>query len=145
MTADSLETFDKTVQTTNAWLDEIVDDIGPDRHVAWRALVAVLHTLRDRLPLAVAAHLGAQLPLLVRGAYYSEFAPARTPPPCGNAEDFLLLVSEKLQGGRPVDSADAVSAVFDVLSRNMTEGQIDKVRQALPHNIRSLWVAPIDS
>lgn len=144
MTADTLETFEKTVQTTNAWLEEIMEEIGPDRHLAWRALGAVLHTVRDRLPLAVAAHLGAQLPLLVRGMYYAEFSPGRTHVPCANAEAFLSLVSEKLQGGRPVDVADAVSAVFDLLSRQITEGQIEKVKEALPRSIRSLWVPLID-
>ena len=69
MSTTGLEVFDKTVQTTNIWLDEIMERMGPDRHVAWHILGAVLRTLRDRLPLDDAAHLGAQLPLLVRGLY----------------------------------------------------------------------------
>jgi len=68
MAATGLDVFDKTLQTTNIWLDEIMDVIGPDRQVAWHALGAVLRTLRDRLPLGLAAHLGSQLPLLVRGS-----------------------------------------------------------------------------
>lgn len=59
--------FDKAVQTTNTWLDEIVDELGPSKQNAWQVLGAVLRTLRDRLPLDLAVHLGAQLPLLVRG------------------------------------------------------------------------------
>jgi len=49
MTATGLEVFDKTVQTTNAWLKEIMEFTGPDRRRAYRVLAAVLHALRDRL------------------------------------------------------------------------------------------------
>ena len=75
MSTTGLDVFDKTLQTTNIWLDEIMDVVGPDRGVAWHVLGAVLRTLRDRLPLGLAAHLGAQLPLLVRGTYYDQFQP----------------------------------------------------------------------
>jgi len=36
-------------------------------------LGAVLHALRDRLQIGLAVHLGAQLPLLVRGLYYDQW------------------------------------------------------------------------
>jgi uncharacterized protein (DUF2267 family) len=67
MSATGLDVFDKTLQTTNIWLDEIVAAIGPDRRVAWKVLSTVLHKLRDRMPLELSAHLSAELPLLVRG------------------------------------------------------------------------------
>jgi Uncharacterized conserved protein (DUF2267) len=72
MSSTGLEVFDKTVQTTNAWLNEIIEIIGPDRHRAYRVLAAVLHSLRDRLTVNEAAQLGAQLPILLRGIYYGE-------------------------------------------------------------------------
>ena len=49
MAATGLDVFDKTLQTTNIWLDEIMEVIGPDRQVAWHTLGAVLRPLRDRL------------------------------------------------------------------------------------------------
>src|ERR1700719_594407 len=49
MSATGLEVFDKTVQTTNAWLREIMEATGLDRRRAYRALAAVLQALRDRL------------------------------------------------------------------------------------------------
>src|SRR3954451_6532504 len=70
MRATGLDVFDKTLQTTHIWLNDITEVIGPDKQVAWHVLGAVLRTLRDRVPLQVAAHLGAELPLLVRGLYY---------------------------------------------------------------------------
>ena len=79
MSATGLDVFDKTVQITNIWLNEIMEDIGPDRRLAWKVLSVVLRKIRDRVPVELAAHLGAELPLLVRGAYYDQFEPAKQP------------------------------------------------------------------
>jgi len=73
MSATSLDVFDKTLQTTHIWLDELMAEVGPDRQVAWHVLGAVLRAVRDRIPLEVAVHLGSQLPLLVRGLYYDQW------------------------------------------------------------------------
>ncbi|MDP8915637.1 MAG: DUF2267 domain-containing protein, partial [Pseudomonadota bacterium] len=75
MSATGLEVFDKTLQTTNTWLNEISQIVGPDRQLSWKVLSVVLHKLRDRLPVTLAVHLGAELPLLVRGVYYDQFQP----------------------------------------------------------------------
>ncbi len=81
MSATGLDVFDKTLQTTHIWLSEIMERHGPDRKEAWHILSAVLHALRDRLPPELAAHLGAELPLLIRGAYYDQYRPlCRTSP-----------------------------------------------------------------
>jgi uncharacterized protein (DUF2267 family) len=141
MSATGLEVFDKTVQTTNIWLNEIMDELGHDRQIAWKALSTVLHKLRDRLPLEVAAHLGSQLPILVRGVYYDQFAPGRLPSDCDTPEQFCDEVAEWMSDVRPVDPEAAVHAVFGVLSRHISEGQIDKVRNALPKRLRRVWEA----
>jgi uncharacterized protein (DUF2267 family) len=139
MSATGLEVFDKTLQTTNIWLNEIMDRLGPDRQLAWKVLSVVLHKLRDRLPLELSAHLGAQLPLLVRGIYYDQFEPGRIPADCRSPEEFTEEVAEWLSDARPVDPADAIAAVFGVLERHLSEGQVAKVRGALPKGIRMLW------
>ena len=139
MSATGLDVFDKTLQTTHIWLDEIMERIGPDRQVAWKVLSTVLHKLRDRLPVELSAHLGAQLPLLVRGAYYDQFEPARQPAECNTPEQFTVEVAEWLTDTRPVDPDEAIRAVFTVLSRHVSEGQITKVRGALPRALQMLW------
>ncbi|PTQ13286.1 hypothetical protein CLG96_04020 [Sphingomonas oleivorans] len=139
MSATGLDLFDRTLQITNIWLGEIMQEIGPDRHVAWKVLSIVLHKLRDRLPVNLAAHLGSQLPLLVRGVYYDQYHPASQPSACDTPEQFLAEVAEWLSDIRPVDPKVAVHAVFGVLSRHVSDGQIVKVREALPASLRSLW------
>lgn len=139
MSTTSLEVFDKTLQTTNVWLNEISAEIGPDRHVAWKVLSTVLHKLRDHLPIELAAHLGAQLPLLVRGVYYDQFEPAKLPLESNTTDEFIHEVQKWLSDTRTVDAKEAISAVFGVLSRHISEGQIEKVRNALPRGIKPLW------
>ena len=139
MSATGLDVFDKTLQTTNIWLDEVMADIGPDRQTAWHVLGAVLCCLRDRVPPSLAAHLGAQLPLMVRGTYYDGYRPLDEPLALRDEEAFLGHVAEGLRGTRPVDLEDAVCAVFDVLSAHLPRGQCAKVRDALPDDVKALW------
>ena len=139
MSANGLDVFDKTLQTTNIWLNEISERIGPDRQVAWKVLSTVLHKLRDRLPIELSAHLGAQLPLLVRGVYYDQFEPGRQPSDWETSEDFTAEVAKWLSDIRPVDPDEAIRAVFGVLNRHISEGQIAKVRNSLPKAVRRLW------
>ena len=139
MSATGLDVFDKTIQTTHVWLNEIMDRIGPDRQVAWKALGSVLHALRDRLPVELAAHLGSQLPLIVRGLYYDQFTPGRQPGDCDTPEEFAARVADGLRDTRPVDPDEALCAVFSVLERHVSEGQLTKVRLALPRGIRMAW------
>src|SRR5438270_9550008 len=104
MSTTGLDVFDKTVQTTNIWLDEIMAVMGPDRHVAWHILGAALRTLRDRLPLDEAAHLGAQLPLLVRGLYYDQLHSPSTNHKERHLEEFLARAADGLKDTRPVNT-----------------------------------------
>lgn len=140
MSATGLDVFDKTLNTTNIWLDEIAASIGPDRQVAWKVLSVVLHKLRDRLPVELAAHLGAELPLLVRGVYYDQFEPERQPEDWDH-EAFMAEVSNWLSDTRPVDAENAVRAVFAVLSAHVPHGQIAKVQHALPAKLQAAWQA----
>ena len=140
MSASGLEVFDKTLETTHIWLNEICNDLGPDKQVAWKVLSTVLHKLRDRLPIGLSAHLGAQLPLLVRGVYYDQFEPSKVPTECNSREEFVAEVAEWLNDTRPVDPDLAVRSVFGVLSRHISEGQVNKVREALPRSLRQSWL-----
>ncbi|WP_234820259.1 MULTISPECIES: DUF2267 domain-containing protein [Sinorhizobium] len=79
MSASGVAVFDKTLQITNVRLYEIMEHQGPDRQRAWHILSAVLHSVRDRLPSDLAARLSAQLPSLVRGAYYDQCEPSKRP------------------------------------------------------------------
>jgi uncharacterized protein (DUF2267 family) len=139
MSMTGLEVFDKTLQTTNIWLEEIGEVIGPDRQRCYHALMAVLHALRDRLPVEESAHLAAQMPLLVKGIYFHGWKPGLAPGRGRKLDDFLDAVAERLDHIRPLGPDEACRAVFSVLDRHIAPGECDKVRQALPKDIRRLW------
>jgi uncharacterized protein (DUF2267 family) len=139
MSAGGLDVFDKTLQTTHTWLDELMQELGPDRKVAWHVLGAVLRAIRDRVPLDLSAHFGSQLPLLVRGVYYDQFRPTDLPKRSRSLDEFLEGVGKELANSRPVDVRDATSAVFRILSRHVNQAQIEKVRHALPEEMRAIW------
>lgn len=139
MSATGLDVFDKTLQTTNTWLGEIMDEIGPDRELAWHTLGAVLRGIRDWIPAELAVHLGAQLPLLVRGLYYDRWRLVPKPERGRSQNEFIDHVGGELAGQRPVNRTEAIQAVFNVLSRHISAGQLDKIRQALPEDVRALW------
>jgi len=80
ITDTGLAVFDKTVQETNIRLSAIMQRMRTnDRHLAYAALRATLHALRDRIGPQNAVHLGAQLPMLVRGLYYEGWHMGGTP------------------------------------------------------------------
>ena len=141
MSATVLDVFDKSLHATNAWLDEIADDIGPDRHVAWKVITVVLHKTRDQLPVELAARLGAELPLLIRGAYYDPFEPNRQKVKCCNLEELTDEIAKWLSGARRIHPSLALQAVWATLSRQVPVGLIRKVQEVLPHDLREFWHA----
>ena len=142
MSATGLEVFDRTLQTTNIWLDEVMEAVGPDRKIAWHVLGAVLRSLRDRLPPPLAAHLGEQLPLLVRGAYYERYQPWREPVRLDTEAGFLAYVDAECDGVRPFNVLKATRLVLALLDDHTSPGLTEKLRHALPHQVRALWPLP---
>lgn len=134
--------FDRTLQQTNIWLGEIGNNLEVNRHVAWHVLCAVLRTLRDRLPLELSVHFSAELPLLVRGAFFDQWRPAVQDLKVRSLTAFLERIDDELYGTMPVDPEDAAVAVFETINAHMDPGQVEKVRHALPAPIREIWPSP---
>lgn len=139
MSATGLEVFDETLHKTNTWLKEIMEALGSDRHRAYQALRGVLHCLRDRLVVEEAADLGDQFPMLVRGIYYESWRPSATPKKVRSLQEFLDLLASHLPDQSPLDPEQAARAVFQVLARHVTPGEIEDVISQLPKDIRALW------
>jgi uncharacterized protein (DUF2267 family) len=134
-----LRSFNTTVDKTNRMLAEIEREYGwskERRHQSYAALRAVLLTLRDRLTVEEAAHLGAQLPLLVRGIFYDGWDPSRVPMKFSRAE-FL----RRIRGDFGYDVEGGVErlvrVVLDVLRHHITDGEWEDVRSSLPRDLAS--------
>ena len=146
MSAQGLEGLDHTVQLTHIWINEL------DRRLEWndkarsyRLLKAVLHALRDSLKVNEAADLGAQLPALLRGAYYEQWRPAATPAKGRSVENFLARVNESFRRDPLAAPALAIMAVFQLLTKKITEGEIEDVRHCLSEEIRNIWPEPYNA
>jgi uncharacterized protein (DUF2267 family) len=141
MSATGLAAFDSTIQTTHVWLNDICEEMGwgHDPHRAYRALRAVLHALRDRLPPAEAADLAAQLPLLIRGIYYEGWHPAGKPVKTRSLDEFLAPVAAAFRADPQSPPAEVARVVFRVLTRRVSFGEVRDVISNLPEDVQDLW------
>jgi uncharacterized protein (DUF2267 family) len=141
MSATGLEAFDRTIQTTNIWLDELMNELPwMQRHQALHALRVVLHTIRDHLPVNSVAHLSAQLPLFLRGVFFEGWQPAKTPRRERTRDEFLMHITDAFVLTIEADPRQIANAVFRLLSRFISRGEVEKVRHSLPLAVRQLWL-----
>ena len=141
MRTGRLSVVDSAVEDLYVWLREIDDEMGwDDRHYGLQALRGVLHALRDRLLIDQMAKLSAQLPLLVRGLFFENWDPSKAPVPDRTAKEFVDRVRDAFTGyGEQLEVEEAVPVVLEVLGRHISEGEVAKVKAALPKHIRELW------
>lgn len=140
MSTTGLEVFDTTVQKTNNWINDLMQLLRwPDKHKVYQALRVTLHALRDRLTIEEVAHLGAQLPMLVRGFYYEGWDPAGKPRKERHKDDFLARIDEHFKDDNFVDPEQVARAVFFLLAERVSSGEIQDVKHVLPAEIRELW------
>lgn len=88
-----------------------------------------------------AVHLGAQLPMLLRGLYYDGWDPEATPSRIRDGKAFLSDFAWEARLPDSVAPAASVKAAYEVLVRHVTSGEAAEVLNALPSEVRSLFVA----
>lgn len=141
MTMTGLSVFDTTTQKTNDWVNDVAASLGwDDKHRAFQGLRNTLHVLRDRLTTEEAAHLGAQLPILLAGFYYEGWRPVTNPSKERSKDEFLAGIREYFQTVDPnVDAEQVARATFKVLANRVSTGEIEKVKGMMPKAIEELW------
>jgi uncharacterized protein (DUF2267 family) len=140
MTGAGIEGIDRTVHATNGWIHDINERLGWDnRAKSYRLLRAVLHALRDWLPIGEGANLSAQLPTLLRGVYYEQWRPSTVPAKPRDKNAFIARVEDAMKPELLDDPEAAVGAVLAILTKKTTLGEIEDIRNALPKDLRSLW------
>ncbi|MFY1632009.1 DUF2267 domain-containing protein [Solwaraspora sp. WMMB335] len=140
MATAQLSTIDATVARTNRMLGEIEQVFGwpaQRRHQSYVALTAVLHALRDRLPLAEVVHLGAQLPMLVRGMYYEGWDPTSAPAKL-DRDEFVARVRRDFRFDVDGGAERLIQVVTQVLRRHVSDGEWRDVRATVPAELRGL-------
>jgi uncharacterized protein (DUF2267 family) len=139
----SLTAFDRTVQKTNLWLKELMQDLGwQDRSLAYAGLKACFHALRDVITLEESAQFAAQLPTLLRGMYFESWVPRPKPLRFRHKEDFLGLVEHYLGANQLNVQAEEipllVAASFNLITKHVSAGEVFDIRGSLPAALKEL-------
>ena len=135
----SPDSIDSTVAKTREWIDETAAELGTeDRREAYRVLRAFLHVVRDRIGVNEAAQLAAQLPQLLRGAFYENWVPSRTPERYRDGDTFLRKLAEQTLLAGETEASYAAAAAMRVLRRHVSEGELEDVLANFPVELREL-------
>lgn len=142
--ASQAHLFDKALSKTREWLKEVEQELGySNPNDAYRALRAVLHALRDRLPVNECSEFASQLPIMIMGMYYSGWTPVNKPEKLRNLDDFLDKVAEQLPQG--MDPLRITRGVIRVLNARISAGEMKDVRRNFPEKLRDLWTETANS
>ena len=137
----SHDVFDTTMQKTQVWMNDVMSELDWENNPrkAYMALRTVLHALRDRLTIEEAVQLGAQLPMLIRGFYYEGWTLHGKPHKERHKEDFLYHIKKAFKGDVTVNPNQVCRAVFRVLAKHTSKGEIEDVKHVLPKALHELW------
>jgi uncharacterized protein (DUF2267 family) len=138
VTQTNLDAIPRMVEKTREWVAAIDAVLGgEDEHGAWVALRAVLHALRDRLPVETVGHLSAQLPMLVRGLLFEGWDPTGKPERL-DREQFVDHVRRQARLESMVEAERTIRAVVEVMWGHLSEGVMQHVAEALPPDYEGL-------
>jgi uncharacterized protein (DUF2267 family) len=141
MKLTGLEIWDASIQRTNVWLKELMQELNcTDHRKTYLTLRSVLHTLRDHLPINDAVYLGEQLPMLIRGMYFEHWNVTNEPIPLRHRNDFFTAVSHSMaRDGETLNAETGTRAVFRLLDRKATDGEIEDLQHVIPVILLDLW------
>lgn len=142
MSNTGITAFTRAAQQAQQWVNELNDDLNwEDKGRAYHLLRSVLHTTRDFLSIEEVADLSAQLPIVIRGVFFEEWDPATAPVWKRKKQDFVAQIAREFEN-EPLENIDeAVAAVFRLLDRHISQGEITQVRNSMQKSLRKLWPA----
>ena len=137
MSRTGVDSLDRSIERTNHWLNDVAASFGTqDRRLAYRVTRSWLHTLRDRLPVTVAAHLAAQLPELLRGVFYEGWNPSKVPVKY-DKDEYIAKFSRNAQIHN-TEVRKASSLVTAAMRRHLSDGVVNEALGVLPADIREV-------
>jgi uncharacterized protein (DUF2267 family) len=140
--------FEENIQNATVLLQEVANELHTDDlNKAGRIFRAVLQSIRDRLPINDAVQFAAQLPIFWKGIYFDQYDPNKAPTQIQDAQEWINYIRNKnaFAANNDFQQDDEITAafkaVFKVLQRNMTDGQLQKVKESLHQDIQELLAA----
>lgn len=135
--------YQEHIQKSQEFLKEVANELETpdDLGHAGRVLTAVLHSLRDMITPQESLHMISQLPIFVQAAYIHGWHMPDKPKRLRELNDFLMDVKEHAGQTAMRDFGDInntkkeVEAVFCVLKKHVSRGELEDVRSQLPEEI----------
>lgn len=124
------------------WLYDIEEACGwddGDQKKAMGALRAVLHQLRDLLPIENTAHLSAQLPLFIRGLFFESWVPGREPSRIRKKEDFLDAIYQSIQVYNEPDVEKITKNILRIIFQKIDPLEKEKIIKTIPDGLKELF------
>jgi uncharacterized protein (DUF2267 family) len=136
--------FNKYIQDGEQFIREVAIATGTPTDIAkgGRFLRAVLHAFRRLLPPTASLNLISQFPMLMKAIYVDGWKISKEEIHIRHLGDFIESVRE--EGGPATKShfttdyevEQAIHAVFSVLKKHVSEGEINDVLATLPDELR---------
>lgn len=138
--------FNRYVQKSDEFMNEVAKELGhpKDTDRAYRVFRSVMHTLRDNIPVEENLHLIAQLPMMIKAVYVDNWKVYGEGRNVRHLDEFVQKVIDKNTNNTqrdlntPDQAEKALESVFNVLKRNVSEGEIDDIMNMLPADIKPL-------
>ncbi len=135
----TIKNLENSIHKTNRWINEVKTMLEwEDDQEAYTALEGTLHLIRDMLTIEEATDLGSQLPLILKGSYYSNWNPSRTPIHLDKSS-FVSKVHAVLGNNPDVEPTITVKKIFNFIDTKITDGQVKHIKDNLPEDIKQLW------
>ena len=77
--------------------------------------------------------------MLIRGIYYEGWSPTGKPVKERHREEFLKHIQQQFKGNGEINPEILALAVFSLLAKRITSGEIEDVKHILPREIRDMW------
>lgn len=138
--------FERYVQKSNEFMNAIAMELGhpDDTDRAYRIFRSVMHALRDNIPVEENLHLMAQLPMMIKAVYVDNWKVYGEGRNVRHLDEFVQKVMDKNTNNyqrdlkTPDQTKQAIESVFNVLKRNVSEGEIEDIMNMLPADIKPL-------
>lgn len=139
--------FDQYAQHGRRFVNEICAELGEPKNAVYgeRVMTAVLHTVRDILSPEESLHLISQLPMLIKAIYVNgwHFHPKNRIRSMEEFVECLMLQSPRTAArdfGNDSSALEKTRAVFRVLKRHVSPGEIRDVMKQFPEELMALWM-----
>lgn len=140
MAHEAIRSIERTMHRTYEWINDLQDELGwDDRQQTYSILKATLQTMRDRLPVEQATDFGAQLPTLLRGAYFEGYTPTGKPVKMDRTT-FINRIHAQMNYDPYFDPEVAVRKVLGVIREHLgDEGEMEDIKANMPKDLEEFY------